>query len=201
LTAPGAFAASSAVFNDRRRFSMGETAQGLERRTDQIAALYKKHAVSVERLVSRRASVPWPVIEDACQTAWGRLCSRDDVDVETSAAVRWLVVVAVHEAWRYTERGRELPVGVWLTEVNAAGELPEPSGRCADPLVVTVGRDDLRRRPLSLTPREWQFLGLQVAGLSYAEIAARLGVTVRTVERQIVRGRRKLRRGGDGVDA
>jgi RNA polymerase sigma factor (sigma-70 family) len=185
---------------------MGETAQGARatiegERGERIAALYARYAGSVQRLVSRRASVPWPVIEDACQSAWARLCSRDDVDVEASRVVRWLVVVAVREAWRYTERGRELPVGGWLTDISAAGELPEPSGRFADPLIVALARDDLRRRLLSLTPREREFLGLQVAGLGYTEIAARLGVTARTVERQIVRGRRKLRRGGDGVDA
>lgn len=185
---------------------MGGTAQGARaasrcERGDRIAALYVRHGRAVERLVSRRVRVPPPVIEDACQTAWARLCSRDDVDVESSRAVRWLVVVAVHEAWRYTERRRELAVGGWLTDVTVAGELPEPSGQLADPLIVAIWRDDLRRRVASLTPRERQFLALQVAGLSYAEIAARLRVTARTVERQIARGRRKLRRGGDDVGA
>jgi RNA polymerase sigma factor (sigma-70 family) len=169
-------------------------------RSQRVAALYERHAPTVERLVSRRARVPRPVIEDACQTAWARLCVRDDVDVDPSRAVRWLVVVAVHEAWRYTARRRELAVGGWLQDVDA-GELPEPPGQAPDPLSVATQRDELRRRLGALTPREREFLTLQVAGLSYEEIAARLRVTVRTVERQILRGRRKLRRAGDGVDS
>jgi len=122
---------------------MGGTAQGARatiecERSERIAALYARYGGAVQRLVSRRASVPWPVIEDACQSAWVRLCSCDDADVETARAVRWLVVVAAREAWRYTERGRGLPVGGWLTDVSVAGELPEPSGRFADPLVVVA---------------------------------------------------------------
>jgi DNA-directed RNA polymerase specialized sigma24 family protein len=64
----------------------------------------------------------------------------------------------------------------------AVRELPEPCGEDPDPLVVAAERDELRRRRLVLAPRERQFLGLQASGLSYEEIATRLGVTVRTVE-------------------
>jgi RNA polymerase sigma factor (sigma-70 family) len=170
-------------------------------RSERIAVLYERHAATVQRLVSRRANVPRAVIEDACQTAWVRLCARSDVDVEASGVLRWLVVTAVHEAWRYTSRRRELDVGGWLPDAETAGELPEPCGEAPDPLAVAADRDELRRRLLVLTPRERQFLALQAAGLSYAEIATRLRVTVRTVERQILRGRRKLRQGGDGADA
>lgn len=167
-------------------------------RSERIAVLFEQYAQRVERVVSARASVPRSVIEDACQTAWVRLCMRNDVDVEASGALRWLVVTAVHEAWRYTGRRRELPVGGWLPDAEGVGEPPEPCGQAPDPLMLAVERDEVRRRLLVLTPRERQFLALQAAGLSYAEIATRLGLTVRTVQRQILRGRRKLRRGGDG---
>ena len=48
-------------------------------------------------------------------------------------ALRWLVVVAVHEAWRYTDRRREVPVGGWLSDGGAAAELPEPPGQSGTP--------------------------------------------------------------------
>jgi RNA polymerase sigma factor (sigma-70 family) len=170
-------------------------------RRARIAALFEREARRVERLVSRRARAPQAVIEDACQAAWARLCARDDVDVESPAVLRWLVVTAVHEAWRHTSGNREVTAGGFLPDPEVPGELPEPQAHGADPLAVTVQRDEARRRIGRLTERERQFLALQAAGLTYEEIAKRLSVSVRTVERQILRGRRKLRQEVIGVDA
>ena len=56
--------------------------------------------------------------------------------------------------------------------------------------------DELREQLRGLTDRQRQFLALQAAGLTYAEIAQRTDTTLHTVERQILRGRRKLTDGG-----
>jgi len=165
-------------------------------RGERIAALYERQGAAVKRLVSHRARVPEAVIEDACQTAWVRLCEHPDVTLGARAAVKWLVTTAVREAWRHTSRRRELTVGGWLPDAEGPGELSEPSGEVPDPLLVALERehtDELRRELDALTVRERQFLALQAAGLSYVEIAVRLGVSTRTAERQILRGRRKLR--------
>jgi hypothetical protein len=77
-------------------------------RGDQIAALYAEQARLVQRQVARRVNAPTAVIEDACQTAWERLCAHPDVDQNTPGAVRWLVVTAMREAWRRAG-GREIP--------------------------------------------------------------------------------------------
>lgn len=45
----------------------------------------------------------------------------------------------------------------------------------------------------SLSQRQQRLLWLHGLGFSYAEIAARTGSTTRTVERQLLRGKRKLR--------
>ena len=90
--------------------------------------------------MANRAHAPHAVIEDACQTAWARLCARQDVEVEAPHTVRWLVVVAVHEAWRKSG-GREVTVGGWLPEVDGPGELREPCGDAPDQVAVAVSRD------------------------------------------------------------
>jgi RNA polymerase sigma factor (sigma-70 family) len=171
-------------------------------REEQLAVLYERHADSVERQVANRARAPRVVIEDACQTAWARLCARADIDAVAPGAVRWLIVTATREAWRLASHRREVPVGGWCGEPQD-GELVEPIGTSGDPVAVAIDHEhsaELRDRLTILTARERQFLGLQAAGLSYHEIA-QTGASIRTVERQILRARRKLQNAGPGLDS
>jgi len=175
------------------------TSAGSVERCRRIDTFYRRHAVTVERAVARRVRAPQAVIEDACHTAWARLCEHPDVEVEAPGAVRWLVTTAIREVWRHVSRQREVGVGGWLPETDTEQELPEPAGPAPDPLAVVVAREhhrDLRERLRRLTARERQYLAMQGLGFSYAEIAAITGASIRTVERQILRGRRKLRDGG-----
>lgn len=164
-------------------------------RSERIASLYAQHAGTVRRVVCRRVRAPQCVIDDACHTAWLGLCAHEDVALDERSAVRWLIVTALRESWRRTTDLREVPVGGWLPG-GEERELREPAGHAPDPSEVAVGRDELRRRLAALTAREREFLALQAVGLTYQEISARLHVTLRTVERQLLRGRRKLRVGG-----
>jgi len=183
------------MFTDRRRFSMGETARTASRDA-LVASLFARQARDVLRLVGVRVRAPHVVIEDACQTAWMRLLARSEVDVEGPGAVRWVVITATREAWRRSAQ-RETPTGSWSAGGDELrdGELPEPAGYTADPVEIAIEHEhtrELQDRLNTLTGRERRFLALQALGLSYQEIAVQTGASLRTVERQILRGRHKL---------
>jgi RNA polymerase sigma factor (sigma-70 family) len=161
-------------------------------RAERIAELYVREARVVQRCVARAANVPAAVLEDACQVAWTRLCAHTDVSLAPAAAISWLVITATREAWRQSRR-RDVPVGVWLPDPEDPRELPPPARDSRDPLAVTLMREEARERLLLLTDREREFVAHQALGHSYDEIAQALGVTRRTVDRQLARARRKLR--------
>lgn len=173
---------------------MGETAHasGLaSSRSQVIGELFRQDAGTVRRLVARRAQVPEVMLEDACQAAWARLWSHDDVSLQRQVVLRWLVVTATRQAWR--EYGRARSNG---SCEQAIAELVERQAAVPDALELVVRHErtcELTARLRALTDRERRFVLMHAAGLSYRDIAALTGSTMRTVERQILRGRRKLR--------
>jgi RNA polymerase sigma factor (sigma-70 family) len=163
-------------------------------RDERITVLYEQQATKLLRLVSSRVRTSAVVIEDACQTAWMRLCTHTEVDPDGPGAVRWLAITAIREAWKHSAT-REIPTGGWTGhDEDVDGQLPEPTGDTPDPLDIVISHEhtrELKGRLAMLADRERQFLALQALGLTYQEIAA-TGASIRTVERQILRGRRKL---------
>jgi RNA polymerase sigma factor (sigma-70 family) len=146
--------------------------------------LYRALAGQLERRVRRDVRAPDVVIEDACQFAWTRLVGKSE-GVRRETALAWLAKTAVHEAFKLTRRdARELSLDAALHRAGgepscSAEELFEYSDRLAE----------LR----SLPHRQQRLLWLSAAGLSYTEMAIHEGCTRRTVERQLLRAKRRLR--------
>jgi RNA polymerase sigma factor (sigma-70 family) len=153
-----------------------------------LGELYSRHAGHLEQIVRKDVRAPEPLIEDACQFAWSRLVyHRERVRRET--ALPWLVKTAVYEAFKLTRRaGREVSLDA---ELAAAGEggLRERVAAVDEQAERGERLAELRVLPL----RQQRVLWLSALGLSYAEIAVHEGATPRTVERQLLRARRKLR--------
>jgi RNA polymerase sigma factor (sigma-70 family) len=152
-----------------------------------VAELYAGQAGQVSRLVRSGVRASEPVIEDACQFAWSRLVDHRQ-RVHRDTAVAWLVRTAIREAFKLAHReGRDVSLEALLEE---AGDLirPDTAPSPAELVAMRARLEALR----TLSERQQRFVWLQGFGLSYAEMADTTGSTPRTVERQILRARRKL---------
>lgn len=164
------------------------TASGLD-----VGQLYAANALRVRGLVARGIRAPEPVIDDACQIAWGRLV-RHHRRVCADTAVAWLVTTALREALRLLRRASR---DVSLEQViEQSGELPTVAAPAPDEMVQRRARLDA---VTALPERQQRLVWLQALGWSYPEMAGRTGTTTRTVDRQLVRARRKLREVDPGL--
>ncbi len=148
----------------------------------EVADLYAAQSVRVRRLVHLRLTAPDAVVEDACQVAWMRLV-RNRSHVRRQTAASWLVRVAGREALRLMDlRDRERPLEL----------LDDDPGRVPD-LIDTLADSRVRLGAVDRLPeRQRRLVWLQGLGFSYSEMAGVTGDSPRTVERQLVRARRKL---------
>jgi RNA polymerase sigma factor (sigma-70 family) len=157
-----------------------------------VAELYELLARRLEQIVRLDVRAPDVVVQDACQFAWCRLIHhRDRVHRET--VMTWLARTAVHEAIKLVRRDRrELSIdvaGERVVPVAMASSLPSPQA-------LLENRE--RLEDLCLLPtRQQRMVWLHAFGLSYAEIAVHEGCTVRTVERQLLRARQRIRQNTD----
>lgn len=153
-----------------------------------VARLYADLAPNVRRIVASNLAAPNAVVEDACQVAWSRLITHR-AEIGDGAELGWLVTTATRVMLR-TLHARRREVSY---EIEAeTGELWQRVDPCQ--------RADLRSELAdrlgalrALTPRQRQLLCLRGIGYDYAEIAARTGDSERTVARQLMQGRRRLR--------
>jgi RNA polymerase sigma factor (sigma-70 family) len=157
-----------------------------------VGELYELLAKRLEQIVRLDVRAPDVVVEDACQFAWSRLIHhRDRVRRET--VMSWLARTAVHEAIKLVRRDRR------EVSLDAASEQIAPVVALDFPAPHALVEDRERLGELSrLSTRQQRAVWLHAFGLSYDEIAAHEGCTVRTVERQLLRARQRIRREGAG---
>jgi len=152
------------------------------------AQLYRSFAAQLERTVRNQVHAPREVIEDACHHAWTQLINHGD-GVNRDAAFSWLATTALRHAWRLNRREhRELSLEAAaekLGELPLTSPMPGPSQR--------LEFQEQLRELGDLSERQRRFIWLRAAGLSYVEMAAYTGDTVRTVERQIARASERMR--------
>lgn len=158
-------------------------------RHDSIAAFYATKAADLEGAVRRAVTGPDALIEDACSHAWCQLLCSDQVCLDDHG-FGWLYVVALREAYRLSDRSRREP------PIGQPGDLPVCTSGGNDPATTVERQADAHERlaPLAELPRRRAaMVYLHASGFSYQEIARLTGASLRTVERQLLRGKRTLR--------
>jgi RNA polymerase sigma factor (sigma-70 family) len=163
---------------------------------EEIADLYAAHAVRIRRLVHLDVQAPDHVVEEACQVAWTRLVTHRE-RVRRECAVRWLVRVARHEAWRQLDRQRRVQSLDELHEqarqaLHDAEAPPRPLPTTPDLMDELVAQRARLDAIDDLPDRQRRLLWLQGLGFSYEEMAGETGDSHRTIERQLERARRSL---------
>lgn len=153
-------------------------------RRDLITTLYIEKADELHRAVGRAIDGPEARVEDACSHAWHQLLRHSEVEI-SDRGFSWLYVVAVREGYRLSDRDRrEVAAG-------APSDLPVQSlPSRGDRFGVHRARVEL---VLALPARKRELVLLHAAGFTYPEIARLTGNSLRTVERQLLRGKRALR--------
>lgn len=159
-----------------------------------LDGLYRLLSRRLERIVALQVRVGGAntVIEDACQMAWGQLVRHAaDVSSDPEQTLAWLITTARREALRLIrERSRDCSLDLDEDAAHERGDrlrgLPSMSA--------LVEQRELLRGLRALPARQRQVLLLQAAGYTYEEIAWQTGDTRRTVERQLLRARRRARR-------
>lgn len=164
-----------------------------DRRLGDEAELYRLHHERLVRVVRRCVGGSHALIEDACSFAWTQLlCHQPERRPELFG---WLCTVAIHEAYRLSgleRRDERLDVcvadrgGAALSRAELVEDLRASLERQLDACAALT-------LVAELCSRQRELFALQVAGLSYREIAAATGDSVRTVDRQLRRAHEHIR--------
>lgn len=155
-----------------------------------IEALYREHAPPLRRFIRARVRCESDA-EDVLQEVFVRLCRRGETgSLASPAAV--LFVTGFRLALNVIRRRRNSPIDPRIEaerlEVDGGGRSPEAA------LIARQDVEALASAFAGLPGQCRKVLGLRaLEGLSYDEMAERLGLSVSTLEKHVVKGRRLLR--------
>jgi RNA polymerase sigma factor (sigma-70 family) len=148
--------------------------------TVEIAELYSELAPQLRRVLGAHLQVPESVLEDACQFAWTTLLS-DPGQVDRDRTLSWLATTARREALATLKRSE--------IELRVVGDCPAPEPVDPHQSAEFWERMGQIRR---LSRRQQRIVWMQGMGFRYEEIAAEIGESRRSVERQLLAARRRL---------
>ena len=162
---------------------------------DFVRHLFERHRAALLRHVAAllRSNTE---AEDIVQETCARLLASDALEHDESRARSYMFRIATNLAYDRHRRRRE-------QGIENPGQAPEPTVEGPDAMLdLDQAVEAITRTLLALKPRCRQVFLLRTAeGLSYEAIAERLGISKRTVEREMKRGldacQRRLKRSSE----
>lgn len=152
-----------------------------------LGQLYAELAPQLLRIVSSNLTAPEGVIEDACQMAWGSFLQAR-ASIARGAELGWLVTTATRQALRQL---RFLRNEVSYEEQREQSDLDARASLVPGPARTAELRERLAEIH-QLPVRQQRMLWMHGVGYDYGEIAVLTGDSRRTVERQLLRAKRRL---------
>jgi len=150
---------------------------------------FRQWRLPLRRFLSGRAHIPAADVDDIAQEVFLRLMRYEKGElIDHPQAYLYKVASNVATEWSIRARNRQPHEHKWLAQLIER-EQPETQLERAE------SEDEIERALNTLTPYQREVLKLAfVDEKTYAEIAAQLGESVRSVTRQFTKSYRKLRR-------
>jgi RNA polymerase sigma factor (sigma-70 family) len=151
----------------------------------ELGQVYADLAPQLRRILGMNLQAPEWVLDDACQMAWEALLHRPGC-VDAEHLLGWLATTARREALGLLKRSKAeicLDASGHADVIFGVGPDPQQSAEFWERL------GQVRR----LSRRQQRIVWMQSLGFGYAEIAAETGETRRSVERQLLSARRRLK--------
>lgn len=159
-------------------------------RNGRITVWFGRWRKPIRSWFSGRAAVPRTEVDDLAQEVFLRLLRySDDVAVENPQGYLFRIAANVANEWRDSSRMRQPHEHSWLDELQI-----DPSAQPDNSVSQSRISKHLQHAVNKLPKRQRQVLLLHVnEGLTYKQIADRLGVTYRIVLRDLTRAYGQLR--------
>jgi RNA polymerase sigma-70 factor (ECF subfamily) len=173
---------------------VGAEAQGFVISSESLEELWRTHAPAVAVFIARRTLDAGVAADLTAETFAQAYTKRQQFrGASREAAVGWLYAIARHQVSHFVRRDRAEARALQRLGIEPPSARPDELRRCED----RGARAELRRRIAAqlqaLSPEQQQALRLRVLDeLSYAQMAARLGIDERAVRARVSRAIRTL---------
>lgn len=162
----------------------------LDGRNGRLASWFTEWRKPIRHWLSSRSSVPAADLDDVAQEVFLRLLRySDDVAVENPQGYLFRIAANVANEWRERARFRRPHDQSWLEDLQI-----EPADEPENAIARTLVHEHVQAAVRTLPQRQRVVLLLHVnEGLTYKQIADRLGLTYRVVLRDLTRAYSQLR--------